>query len=706
MLKKLLLAMLLPAGMTSVCGAGVNYGYRIDSEAKTAVLTSMTSSGFPETLYIPIQIGSAGQLYDVVGVEPGVLCGMPGVKKVIIPDNIIQLGNITATSQDVSRMPFEGAGIFLDCPDLAVIEFSGTHNVAKTTDAGLLVSLDGKDLYRVPPRLEHSSGRLKLSDNCVRIGAGAFEDNVRFSIIAFPDDLEFVSQEAGFHTMHQIQQFEQIGVNTRFGIYRNALVDYKEGVLVAYPRYCDELHYEIDMQVTPIVGDYAFANNANIRDYTMFNGMKEIGNYSFSNSMAGAMVVPASVNLDKKGIGAFEYCSFLGSLTIQGEKREIPAAFARGSRVLKTVKFPQGRPAGVGASAFKDCRSLTEFPFGGELQLRGDSIFANTGFTEVVYEVSLYSPQDRVSAATFAGCRDLRKLDFRKVSFFHAGDRMYFGKGYASGCPELAEVYFPNYVELAEESFASANSLASLLIADFMAPGKGAFTFDDYKEHTPDVYVRVPWSRQTAFSQLTGLIHYLDGTDGDANYYCAGYYPSFGSEEVVWDSRFFRPGGTGENYPAWSRDAEMFTINPTSDSEGMKVECHSLLPDVRMVSVDFDKLARQEFSPEGIAATSIQQSEVESFTVIYEVNGIEMYTMYPASVFNTMDADEISADTPGALRLAGGSVLFGTACGYTVHDLSGTRVLAGHGTEVSLSTLPQGVYVVRTSDGRVLKALI
>lgn len=360
MTKKLLtLTLLAASALLASAETFDEYIHIVDEEAKTAIITGNNGCEVTGTLYLPIQIawGNSG-LYDIIGFEPGALDNIKGAKEIVIPGSYTRLGNVTATCQNVTKMPGNGAGMFAGCPDLEKITFSYESPVARQTGSGIITSLDGKDVYFIPPKIKLSSTELKMSQTGVRIGAGAFDSNASIAKIVFPHALEYVAPNAGFHTMAQIGEFVLDPTDTPYRIYNSALINQKEGVLVALPRcWMDATKYTVDMTKTPKIGDYAFANNMFVISYTLPAGITQIGDYAFAGSCISSAEILPYVNLDVKGKGAFMNCGRLTSLTFHKEKLEIPEDFARGSDILSEVVFKNGRPESAPAHSRTAARS-------------------------------------------------------------------------------------------------------------------------------------------------------------------------------------------------------------------------------------------------------------------------------------------------------------------------------------------------------------
>lgn len=690
------------AAIASTVAANADFGfyYKLDTIAKTAIITGYDPQYTRGELELPLNISSGKYVYNIIGVKPHALDNMQEVTSVKIPAHYTQLGNITAEKQDVRKMSDNGGAFLINCPKLEKVSFTGENSVAKVTKGGILTSIDGKDTYLVPPRMALSDTRLKMSSTCTRIGAGAFAGNTGISTIVFPSGLEYVAPDAGFHLMHQISAYEIDASNKTFQIHNGALIDKKAGILISLPRYYNEgTSYFIDYTRTQIVGDYAFANNQFIVKYDIPAPIKQIGDYAFSGSNIGQATLFPDVDLSVKGKGAFKSCPRLTSIIFKGENFEIPSDFASDCENLLSVVCENRRPAGVGARAFRNCTKLNEFPFAGDIQWRGDSIFANTGFKEVKFAVSLYSVQENASKGLFTGCRELQKIDLGSVSFLNAGQYYPISTDFASNCPALRELIFPNFTDFSIDPFTGDNAIDKLVLSNFTRAQQKVIAYTTEGPHYPKVYLRVPAGHKSASSPLYEFFYYSFEAEGRISYYCAGYNSAFGPDEIVWTSDFYVPGGCTANYPSWTHCEEMFTLQAFGNENIMRVTCQPRFDNVKMERVVFGKGESVEFDDKGMAIAGAAVSTVEEFTVYYTVDDVPMWTIYPASTFSSSAVTEITDDPADSIRCHDGILSFGTEADYSIYTTSGICVKKGRGAQASTAELPAAIYLVNATIG-------
>ncbi len=697
MLKHFLLTF---AAFAGVASANANHALsiRVNEDDKTAVITGYQADLTNGKVELPTSINSQGTIYTIIGVLPHALDNMQDVTSVVIPASYTQLGNISASSQDVSRMAEHGGAFLLNCPKLAKIEIDGTSPIVKVTGAGILVSADGKDTYLLPPLMDVPDNTLKMSSTCTRIGAGAFNLNSGIATLVFPSGLEYVAPDAGFHQMYQISAYEIASSNTTFKIYNGALINLKTSTLVSLPRYYSATTYYVDYTYTQNVGAYAFANNRTVVSYSLPAPIKTIGDYSFSGSYISQATLYPEINLSAGGKGAFSNCSRLTSIEFKGKKVEIPSYFASNCGELRRVVFSESRPAGVGAGAFRNCTNLTEFPFAADIQWRGDSIFANTGFSEIKFEGSLYSNQDYQAKGLFAGCKYLEKINLSAVSFLSSGNFV-VGPDFASDCPKLKELRFPNYVDFVDYPFVNDNALETIVMANFSRTKKNVFNFTGDKHYSPSIYLTVPYGKEMTSSPVSGLVTYSDGASGNTNIYCAAYYCSFYSDDNDPNNRFFLPGGSLSNYPDWVDGQEMFSFSGVGNDEGITVTCVPKIDNIVMDKVTFGYSDTVEFDAKNEAITSTPLSTISNLLVYYKVDDVPMWTTYPATKISSTGIDSAAAAQELKATLTGRMLSFGCEADFEIFTTSGVKVMAGRADSVSVESLPSGVYAVSAKAG-------
>lgn len=708
MLKRLLL---LCAAFTAAASSYADTGVyiQLDPDTKTGMIAGFAQEHTSGEVVLPSTTKRDGETYTVVGVLPHALDNMKNVTSVTIPASYKQLGNITSTTQDVTKMEGKGAAFLLNCSDLKKIEFDGASPLAKVTGAGILVSTDGKDTYLVPPRISVTDNTLRMSSTCTRIGAGAFNLNAGIATLAFPPELEFVAPDAGFHKMFQITNYQIASSNPTYKIYNNALINQKTSTLVSLPRYYQGgTSYYVDYTRTLYVGDYAFANNTSVVNYNLPGPLKGIGDYAFSGSAISAVTIYPDVDLSKGGKGAFSNCARLASITFKKADETIPADFASDCRILSQLTFEKGRPKSVGARAFRNCTSLSEFPFAADIQWGGDSIFANTGFTEVEYTAAVFSGQDVEAQGIFAGCRQLRKLDISGVVYLGNTNRLAVTKDFASDCPKLEEIIFPNYVDIVSAPFDGDNAIKKIILSNFTTSYKKVFTFTGAQNYEPKVYLQVPYGRETASSPISGLFGFTDGATGTVSYYCAGYYCPFDADKRVENALIYVPGGSKENYPEWANPKEMFSFSASGNEEGITVKCAPAFENVALDKVAFGYSDTVQFDGKTEVSTATPLSSIDKLILYYTVDDVAMWTQYPATVVTAATGVEsVNISDAPYIRFGGKMLSFGAQSDYTICNLSGAVVMSGVASEVSLDGMAAGVYIVKiAADGKLLTAKI
>ena len=129
-------------------------------------------------------------------------------------------------------------------------------------------------------------------------------------------------------------------------------------------------------------GDYAFAGNTNIVDFTIPDGIKTIGNYAFSGcTKLKSIKIPETIT--EIGVGAFEGCTMLANIELPGGMTHIPASMFSECISLENVTIPAGVTQ-IDGGAFYGCKMLANITLPANLTEIGSGAFSGcTALVEV-----------------------------------------------------------------------------------------------------------------------------------------------------------------------------------------------------------------------------------------------------------------------------------------------------------------------------------
>ena len=197
------------------------------------------------------------------------------------------------------------------------------------------------------------------------------------------------------------------------------------------------------------IDDWAFADCTSLKDFTIPDGIKSIGEAAFYNSGITSLVVPESVEtIDKL---AFSHMANLTNATF-------PAGCGitfSGCKNLKTAKIT-GNPTVIDNYMFYECSQLTDFEIPGSVKKIGYAAFYNTALKEAVIPASVTEIDDWA----FGECQNLEKAVLPDGLKSIGGAAFY-------ECPELTDSNIPDSVTtLGDFAFGWCPKLKDVTIPD------------------------------------------------------------------------------------------------------------------------------------------------------------------------------------------------------------------------------------------------
>ena len=694
---------------TGANAATFKYG-DYDDTALTCAITAYNGDD-TKTLTIPDTHRLGGVTYQVTAINDSVFVGLKSVTKVVIGPNLTSIG---------SSLDGYSQTNFLRFPNLVRFEVSSANTAFASTKAGILVSKSGEDVYRVPSKIETSTGILKLSDNATHIHDGAFSGVTTISHLKLGKNMLQIFSNGGINE----SSLEKISVDDaswEFAVTTDGLligertwwVEDGSGpyaYVVALPPKSGTKSITIPSTFTirgttytvDNIGELAFANHQTIARVTIPNTVTQIKARAFKGSAVNSITIPASVNelLEEE---MFMNCPRLTDLTIKSTKAQfLDSNFARDCPALRSVKADVPFSL-IKKAAFKNCPTLEVFPFCGETILHGDSIFANTGFKKVIFDDASMRVNLIDQRGTFADCRNLQLIDMSamKLTYIYPNE-FYFCEGFAANCPKLETLIAPLRSRFHPEAFGKSCRLTKIVTNNFKpVDGNGAFNYAAIA--SPSLYAVTRDTWPAIQNPIAGLFHADNGVSIYPTVYCDAYSMATNAdgepnEYYIHGARYYVPGGTAKNYgdvaAASLHESYSLQVSSLERNGGTRFECHPLVQGIVLDDIEFgDKTVK--FSADGIAETDIHHLQLPDVKINYTVNGVKMATTYPAGAFSDVTASAaISFPDQPTLSVDGRQVTFSKATDYTVIDMHGSVVASGHGSEADLSTFPAGVYVV------------
>ncbi len=256
----------------------------------------------------------------------------------------------------------------------------------------------------------------------------------------------------------------------------------------------------------------------------------------------------------------------------------------------------------------------------------------------------------------------------------------------ADGDPELEFV--------GEDAFRDCR-LSEVILPPILGLEKGSFTGNPLKkvvitEHLndPEVTISSSFSGSEDTWYYVANLHVRWDNQPAAGVYVTGAFEPDANVPSAW-TKLYCPARASALYGNGSRGevVEMFTIEPVSAKSGVVIkpaEAASNL-DIKIIKVVIGSVSTFQ---DGDLWHFSYGGDVEKKSVFmrYTVDGVEMFTYYPAGTFNSAGVDAVGNDAS-------------TACVTGVYDLTGRRVAE------TVNDAPGGILIVRFSDGSASKII-
>lgn len=682
-----------------------------DDAKKTCSLTAYNGTPSSEVFQIPNNHKKGDITYQVIRVNRGVLNNLKGVKTIKIGPNLKVIGGSAQASGLIS---LRGVDNFFGCSDLVNYEVSKDNGHFANTGAGMLVSKDGTTIYRVPARMAVSGNALSIGDAVTHIAPRAFSGNATIKTIKIGKNVRYIYYGGGLYEMPNLESYTVSAGNTNYFVTKDGILVRKlssgtSANIVSTPRKTTLTSYSIPTVLKPadgnnisIVGieDFAFANLTNLKSISIGSNVSTIDDGAFINTGITSIIIPETV--EDMGESILAGNGSLTEIRLRGTEVYIPANFARDCRNLTTVSMDEV-PAVVDHAAFKNCTSLTSFPFGGGTELRGDSIFANTGFTDIKFRGGLYSYYSD-NVGLFTGCRNLQSIDMSSISL-DAGDSFVCAKGFATNCPKLNTLIFPMNVNLREQSFGYNNALKTIILNNFVAAQGGVFGFD--KDASPRAYV---FSRKTypqCETETGNLFRTNNGAKLTPRIYMDAFTPLPEGEpgddyNPMPTATYYVPGGTLAEYRGYPNLTEMYTVVVTNESGKAKFQFKPTWSGVVMNTVNYGD-GSVDIPADGIVNTNVNFNDLGNVNVSYTVNDVTMLTKYPYGYLtnplpSSVDMNEVAGKLSFDIKDRILTISSNGEPSYALTDINGACLLQGHGTNVALTDINSGIYILTITD--------
>ncbi len=740
---KFLLSVAALAAVTSAQAITWKYG-SFDATYKTCKLTgwggNQPTSG---KLTVPsTYTHTDGVTYTVNAIASNALDNLTEVTEITIPGTISYIGDIDVTEENLMDRE-NGTGNFDNCPKLRAFKVSSDNKYFASTSDGLLLNKSFTRLYRVPQAVLISGGKLSLPEQVEVITDDTFSDVTTIWSVTFPGNTFVVSPNAGFHKMPKLSNFKVDANNGYLTVSDGALIDTSLNSIVSYPparvsknieiahkaehvwenAFANTLYLQYLILPSTIISikDEAFAGSS-VTTLPLPPGLQSIGRKVFYKSQLTQASIPGRCSLaSTENQYLFASCPQLKRIIIGTADAGISAGFARDCPALETVTFYH-LPKEISKAAFKNCPSLTSFPFSASTDMYGDSIFVNTGFERVVFDDRPYC-SCTPGNAMFVNCKKLTAIDMSAVSLNSDATSYAFPIGMIANSPKLTEIRLPavtNFIARSSDPNIGPNvPLDKMVIGYFEANHgfhDGIIHFYGAGTFVPKTYVKttdiISDSSIAGKYRLDRLYSAANGAKVAPIFYCDAVTPS--ENYVAKDATYYVPG---RGLPYYSEAAEegctvreMYSIrSERKPSESTKDALHMYLTsDNTSFKLLSYSILNQDDKTTVITATSndivtpISYGDIKQIMLVYTINGEEMKTRYTIAEFeNSAIGDIVDGQTSMSLAIDGSTVYISGStanAAFSVINVNGAEVLRGTGSAIDLSSLASGTYIIRATD--------
>ncbi len=565
---------------------------------------------------------------------------------------------------------------FLGCTGIMEFHVNSGNKRFKDED-GLLYYRQGAsdewswNFFRMPPA--RTKTKFTVPDYVEYVWENAFADNKTLKTLILQNYNTLMPDWAyGNKSIREFDVTASLRYSVKDGLLYYGWNNQSFNRLVACPPGLSMASLSIPASVTEIFPG-AFSNTS-IPEIHIPPSVNSIGEFAFHN----AAITTLRYDYDNV-YGSMKAlcvdCKNLETVEITGKMRsstKIYEAQFLGCENLKSLSISSSEIQ-LGGRAFYGCKSLKSFPFGQLSAIDGSDGNDNNG-----NDVEHFAYSGIESAIIPSFCEYIPKGMFRGSALTEVN--------LADGDPELEFV--------GEDAFRDCR-LSEVILPPILGLEKGSFTGNPLKkvvitEHLndPEVTISSSFSGSEDTWYYVANLHVRWDNQPAAGVYVTGAFEPDANVPSAW-TKLYCPARASALYGNGSRGevVEMFTIEPVSAKSGVVIkpaEAASNL-DIKIIKVVIGSVSTFQ---DGDLWHFSYGGDVEKKSVFmrYTVDGVEMFTYYPAGTFNSAGVDAVGNDAS-------------TACVTGVYDLTGRRVAE------TVNDAPGGILIVRFSDGSASKII-
>lgn len=643
MIKRSFLSALVVLGFGAAAHA-ITCTYEVyDEAAKTCKITGWTGDAPSGSWTIPSSAKINGTQYTIVHIAPHALDNMPAVTQINIPATITSIGS----NGDGPMGPAEN---FYGCPKLLKFAVNSANPVYKADGLGCLIRPSVSALVKVPQAVIVTASSFQVTYS--EIIEDAFAENSTISSLTLSGN-ETLYGNPGFNTMTKLAKFVTTASNGKLKAVNDMLYSQDQTVLRFCPPRLMVSSFAAPSSLKEL-GDFAFGGCIYLGSFsTSPSQTLKIGKSAFAGSGLLSIVINENFQLSAEGF-TFYNCKSLKTITFNGNVTTIPTHFATGCSSLTTVNYRKNQPATLKSGAFKNCTSLKDYPFSASYFAEYDSVLANIGVVELVYNSAAPNQAHTGSESgwyTFTDCQNLTKIDLMNIDITN---RAYtIANNFADNCRKLKEVYLPrlsNFANaLASEDyyFGEGSNLEKIALGSYTVVNKEPlFIYSGNKTFEPTIYLRPDLSGRGQYYTIADAIQLKDGAKLKPTFFIESLTPP--DFYLYSNATYYIPPFARDNYTqvlsVGGVIKSMYTLSVIKQNDEV---CFYVATGLEG-RIKIDKViinAKEFYNPAAsIISTGLSQEEFKEITIHYTVDNVAFQNTYPASEFFASGIEDINVD--------------------------------------------------------------
>ena len=324
--------------------------------------------------------------------------------------------------------------------------FSNYNYIPKDLEAGDVIDDEEPDATKITYIGNNDIKKIIIPEGVEYIGAYAFANLTALEEVILPSTLEAIEYGAFFNCtkLKSVKGLQYVKL-----INQNAFAN----CAISNDLSLDNIH---------AIGDYAFANNKNLKSVKLPATLSSVGAYAFANNKKLTNFDVTDCGIVKYGPFVFMECTSLKSIT------------------MNTNVIPTG--------SFYNCDNLTTVNIGSTVSYIGEYAFSNTAIESfnVASGNNVYKPSANKNYLLSADGKTLLMVSPTASGRFTLEGVTAIGVGAFAGNKNITSVDMPDVTSVGDYAFAECSKLNEINLGNLSKVGKYSFYLTDITE-LPDI---------------------------------------------------------------------------------------------------------------------------------------------------------------------------------------------------------------------------